>query len=150
MNCPKCSTPGLEVTDDGTIDCPNCGILQTGRLKLCPACGHENPFNAESCIVCDEPLTIVSQIMIMQSDHNQPFRLKQVRSQASAIKEREERASQHRMEAFQEIDRRREQALAEAQEAQKVYQRRVSTVMFIIAGLFVIFVALFIAISLLR
>lgn len=150
MNCPQCSTPGLEVADDGTIDCPNCGILQASRHKVCPACGHENIFNAENCIVCGEPLTIVSQIMIMQSDHNQPFRLKQVRSQASAIKEREERASQNRMEAFQEIDRRREQVLAEAQEAQKVYQRRVSTVMFIIAGLFVVFIALYITISLLR
>ena len=150
MNCPKCSAPDLEVTDNGTIDCPNCGILQTGRLNVCPACGHENSLSAENCIVCDEPLTIVCQIMIMQSDHSQPFRLKQIRSQASAIKEREERASQQRMEAFQEIDRRREQALAEAQEAQKVHQRRVSTVMFIIAGLFVIFVALYITISLLR
>ena len=80
MNCPKCSTPGLEVADDGTIDCPNCGILQTGRLNVCPACGHENHLNAENCTVCEEPLTIVSQIMIMQSDHNQPFRLKQIRS----------------------------------------------------------------------
>ena len=150
MNCPNCFTPGLEVTDDGTIDCPNCGILQAGRHKVCPACGHENSIHAENCIVCEEPLTIVSQVMRMHSNHSQPFRLKQVRSQASAIKEREERASQSRMEAFQEIDRRREQALAKAQEAQKAYQRRVSTVMFIIAGLFVIFVALYIAISLLR
>lgn len=88
--------------------------------------------------------------MTMQSDHSQPFRLKQARSQASAIKEREERGSQRRMEEFQEIDRRREQALAEAQEAQKVHQRRVSTVLFIIAGLFVIFIALYTTISLLR
>ena len=150
MDCPKCSTPDLEVAEDGTIDCPNCGILQTDRLKVCPACGHENAFNAENCLVCEEPLTIVSQIMIMQSDHSQPFRLKQVRSQASAIKEREERASQRRMEAFQEIDRRREQAVTEAQEAQKAYQKRVSTIVFIIAGLFIIFVALYITISLLR
>lgn len=150
MNCPNCSTPGLEVTDDGTINCPNCGILQAGQLKVCPACGHENILNAEYCIACEEPLTILSQIMIMQSDRSQPFRLKQVRSQASAIKEREERNSQRRMERFQEIDRRREQALAEAQEVQKMHQRRVSTVMFIIAGLFVIFIALYITISLLR
>ena len=150
MNCPNCSTPGLEVTDDGTIDCPNCGILQASGLKVCPACGHENILNAENCIVCEEPITILSQILTMQSDHSQPFRLKQARSRASAIKEREERGSQRRMEAFQEIDRRREQALAETQEAQKVHQRRVSTVLFIIAGLFVIFIALFITISLLR
>jgi len=150
MDCPNCSTPGLEVTDDGTIDCPNCGILQVGGLKVCPACGHENILNAENCIVCEEPLTILSQIMTMQSDHSQPFRLKQARSQASAIKDREERGSQRRMQAFQEVDRRREQALAEAQEAQKVHQRRVSTVLFIIAGLFVIFIALYTTISLLR
>ena len=138
------------MTDDGTIVCPNCGILQINQRKVCPACGHENISNAENCHVCEEPLTIVSQIMIMQSDHNQPFRLKQIRSQASAIKEREELASQRRMEALQEIDRRREQALAEAQEAQKTYQSRISTIVFIIAGLFVVFIALYIILSLLR
>jgi len=86
----------------------------------------------------------------MHSGNSQPFKLKQVRSQASALKEREEFASQHRMKTLQEIDRRREQNLAEAQEAQKAHQRRVSTIMLVIAGLFIFFIALFAAIFLLR
>ena len=149
-NCPNCSTPDLEVTNGGTIDCPNCGIIQVGEPKVCPVCSHENIYNTEICVVCGEPLTIVSQIIVMHSGSRQPFRLKQVRSQASALKEREEFASQHRMKTLQEIDRRREQNLAEAQETQKAHQRRVSTIMLIIAGLFIISIALFAAIFLLR
>ena len=81
--------------------------------------------------------------MSRHTGDDQPFRLKQMRSQAAAIKERDAEPSRRRMKKFQEIDQRREQAINEAMDAQKIYNRRISTVLLAVAGLFILFVIVF-------
>ncbi len=81
--------------------------------------------------------------MSRHTGDDQPLRLKQMRSQASALKERDAEPSRRRMEKFQETDRRREQSVYEAMEAQKVSNRRISTVLLAVAGLFILFVIVF-------
>lgn len=145
--CPTCSSEDLKLIGDRKWECQSCGAIVVEEPIYCPTCGHGNTSGVEICTNCEEPLTIISQIMTRHTGNSEPHRLKQIRSQASALKERDIEPSRRRMEKFQEIDRRREQAVAEAREAQKIYHRRISIVLLAIASVFVLFVIAFVIIN---
>lgn len=140
--CPTCTAPGLEVSPDGTLTCSYCGNTLPGESIVCPACGHVNADGVETCWSCGEPLSIVAQVIIRQESSEQPYRLKQVRSQATALKERASRESEKRMEVFQAIDQRRQAAEAEAKKTQEAYQRRLSGIVLLIIPIFIVFIIL--------
>lgn len=141
--CPSCSAQGLKPIGDGKFKCQYCDAIVVKQSVNCPTCGLINSTGDENCFNCGEPLTIIGQIMSRHTGDDQPLRLKQMRSQASALKERDAEPSRRRMEKFQETDRRREQSVYEAMEAQKVSNRRISTVLLAVAGLFILFVIVF-------
>jgi hypothetical protein len=85
--------------------------------------------------------------MIRQESSDQPYRLKQVRSQAAVIKERESRESEKRMAVLQAVDQRRIAAEAEAKEAQEAYQRKLSRIMLLIIPIFMVFIILLVALN---
>ena len=140
--CPACTAPGLEVSPDGALACSYCGTIIPGDSNVCPACRYVNADGVETCRSCGEPLSLVAQVIIRQDSSEQPYRLKQVRSQATALKERESRESEKRMEVFQAIDQRRHAAEAKAKKAQEAYQRRDSTIVLFIIPIFIVFIIL--------
>jgi predicted amidophosphoribosyltransferase len=140
--CPACTAPGLEVTPEGNLTCTYCGITILGDANVCPACGHVNAYDVETCSVCGEPLSLVAQIMVRHSGSDQPYKLQQVRSQASQLKEREAHESEKRMEVFKAIDQRREAAEAKAKQEQEAYQRKLSTIVLLIIPVFLVFIIL--------
>lgn len=142
LRCPACTAPGLEVSPDGMLTCSYCGTIIPGDPNVCPACGHVNDGGVETCRSCGEPLSLVAQVMLRQESGAQPYRLKQLRSQATAIKEREFRESEKRMEVLQAIDQRRQAAEAKAMKAQEAYTRRVSGIVLLIIPIFIIFLIL--------
>jgi hypothetical protein len=97
---------------------------------------------SEICAKCGEPLTVVSKIMSRQGVGVKPYRLDIVREQASSIKEQEAVASQRRMATFEDIDRRRAEALAEAQEAQRAHTQRISVILIGVSALFLVAIAI--------
>lgn len=107
LNCPACSAPALQFDGDSSFACEYCGItLVAGRIE-CPACGERNPRAAEQCQNCGEPLSIVASIIDRQGSPGPPLWMRRLRSQVGDLKLREEQASQTRLAAFQEVDRRR-------------------------------------------
>ncbi len=144
--CPACTAPGLEVSPTGRLTCSYCGTDITGAFILCPVCGHLNSHGEENCGSCGEPLSLLAQVMIRHEGRNQPYRLQQVRTQASALKEREARESEKRMEALQAIDQRRQAVEAEAKEAQEAYQRKISRIVLLIIPIFIVIIILLVVI----
>lgn len=140
--CPACTAPGLEVSPDGRLTCSYCGSTLPGESIVCPACGHVNAYDVETCRSCGEPLSLLAQVMIRHEGRDQPYRLQQVRTQAPALKERESRESGKRMEVLQAIDQRRHAAEAEAKEAQEAYQRKISRIVLLIIPIFIVFIIL--------
>ena len=81
-------------------------------------------------MVCGEPLTLVSQVIIRHSDLDMgPYRLRQAREQAARIKQSEERASQQRIHDLEEVDRERIQDALDAE----MDRRKVQTQLLMIA-----------------
>lgn len=144
LECPTCSSKDLKLVDNREWECQSCGAILVEEPLYCPICGHGTTSGIEICTNCGEPLSIISQIMTRHTGNSEPYRLKQIRSQAQALKERDIEPSRRRMEKFQQIDRRREQAIAEAREAQAIYHRRISKVLLAIASMFILFVIAFV------
>jgi predicted RNA-binding Zn-ribbon protein involved in translation (DUF1610 family) len=140
--CPACTAPGLDASPDGTLTCSYCGTTISSESNVCPVCGHVNAYDVETCRSCGEPLSLVAQVMIRQEGSDQPYRLQQVRNQATALKERESRESEKRMEVLQAIDQRRHAAEAEAKAAQEAYERKVSRIVLLIIPIFFVFIIL--------
>jgi hypothetical protein len=77
-----------------------------------------------------------------------PYRLDVLREQAPSIKKQEAIESERRMATFEDMDRRRAEALAEAQEAQRVHTQRISTILIAVSALFLVAVAILVFMSL--
>ncbi|NIM92549.1 MAG: hypothetical protein GTO18_02380 [Anaerolineales bacterium] len=144
--CPSCGAPGLIQTQSGGLHCHYCHSSFKGKPYLCPSCGWINFKNEESCPKCGEPLTVVSQVMRRQDVSGTPSWLERSQSQASDLKDHEEKASQRRLSKLIEIDRRREDALAEEAARRAQRDRKLFTYVFLFGIIFItiiIFLAVF-------
>ena len=108
--CPVCSEADIDATAEDVIECRQCGA----RWSLCPTCNQPNALKAERCQSCLEPLTTIGQVLSRHTADRQAHFLEQARLQASAIKQSEAEASEHRLEKLQHIDFQRERAQAKA------------------------------------
>jgi len=86
-------------------------------------------------------LTLVSQVMMRHSDLDSgPYRLRQAREQAARIKESEEHSSQQRIRDLQEVDRKRIQAVREAEMARRKEQSQLLKITFAVIATFILVV----------
>jgi len=119
------------------MECQYCGT----SFQVCPSCRHINDLHVEICSFCEEPLTIISQVIARhESPRVNPRWLKQARSKAASIKAHEESASLERMGALMEIEHRREEALAREYALRQAQDRRILTIIFVLGASFVVFV----------
>jgi len=144
MNCPVCSAPNVQITNE-FFECAYCGSIQPHNLLFCPSCREPNPPESEECIACGEPLTLVSQVMMRHSNLDSgPYRLRQAREQAARIKESEERSSQQRIRDLEAVDRKRIQAAREAEMARRKEQSQLLKIAFVVIASLILFVLILI------
>lgn len=117
-------------------------------IGTCPACGKPHAVGAQTCSHCGEPLTNVARVLTGARAPDQPRWLAQTRQRATDLRRSAADASDQRMEALRETDRRRiaaEQAVAartQARERRAVLMAGVVVlVMLGIAGLIVLAMA---------
>ena len=133
--CAYCGSAFGEVTRI----CPHCGHLneagvrhcaQCGQpiVRDCPACGWDNWILAEHCVRCGRNLDVIERIARRWQETTQQ-RLEERRSGIAALKDREERASQERLDEFLEIERQRQEGLALAQQVQRQRERQLVLVL---------------------
>jgi Zn ribbon nucleic-acid-binding protein len=141
LECPACSASDLEMLSEGLLECNYCGTNFESSVKRCPVCERINLVDVEYCIVCGEPLSIVSKVISRHDGAGfQPVFLEHARSRATDLKEKGAAASERRMSVLQDIDDRRELAQAEAREFQRKSDQRSIRIAFILAALFMVFV----------
>jgi uncharacterized membrane protein YvbJ len=129
--CAYCGSAFGEVTRI----CPHCGhyneadVRHCGQcgepiIRTCPACGRDNWILAEHCVQCGRNLDVIERIARRwQETTQQP--LEDHRAGVAAVKDREERASQERLAEFLEIERRRQEALAQARQVQRKQEQQI-------------------------
>ncbi len=172
LTCPKCGAPGLQAHQpdgvvvcsfcgntfaaDNSIACPRCEAVNPPdstfckscgeKLRVtCPACGTQNWAGAEYCAACGRDIDAISAMAERQA---QGFKgtLLQQRELANLLKHEEEVASQKRLASMYEVEERRQAHLAQ-QRAEQARQQ--NWLMGVTVGLFVLFVAAIVVISLL-
>lgn len=157
FECPNCGAKDMSPDRDDRLLCLYCGTsfgdvqricLECGHYseaganycqecsapltRVCPACGAENWIRAEHCTECGRNLDMIGLIAQRLRQTTQE-RLRERHAGMVAVKEAEERASQQRMAHFLEIERDRQQALAE-EEALRARRDR-QLVVLVAAGL---------------
>jgi predicted nucleic acid-binding Zn ribbon protein len=93
------------------------------------------------CRFCGASLTFVEAVLERHRGPGPPGWLENVRAQAGGIKATEAEASQRRMAALLEIDRKRKLAEAEAAARQREKDRRTMIILFSAAGLLLVLIA---------
>jgi hypothetical protein len=135
--CPACLAPNLTLVAKGELGCSYCGSSFRGIPLICPSCGWINTIEAERCPECAEPMTVIAQVISRQDQDGGPRWLRRVQSQAGEIKSAEERASQLRLQKLQEIDQKREEAIADQKEKQAKEDKLLYIIVLAI-GLFIV------------
>ncbi len=135
--CPACTAPGLTIVQKGELRCSYCKSTFTGIPLICPSCGWINTIEAENCPECGEPLTVVSQVFHRHDTTEGPQWRQRVQSQLGELISSEERASQLRFQELQELDKKREEAIAEQKAHRSKTDRTLLTIISII-GLLII------------
>lgn len=97
-------------------------------------------MNAEVCIHCDEPFSVLSKLATRHQVIVSPIRMRQVRAQASELKKKEMLASDRRMEELQAIDRRREIAQEDARVSQEAKDRKTYKQLLVTTGVFLLII----------
>lgn len=159
--CWQCQGAGLELEPDGRARCKFCGAINDLAGPACPRCEHVNGADARNCEACGASLTLtcpkcqarnwsgaercascgqhvdtLGALIDRTGDAGLRFHARQ-RDLAGLAAQEDESARQRRA-YLEDIDRRREQALAEAA-ARKAREQR----LFITATLAVAALALF-------
>jgi hypothetical protein len=135
--CPACTAMGLTLVQKGELSCSYCGSAFKGIPLICPSCGWINTIDAEDCPECGEPLSVIAQVISRQDKAGGPQWMKRVQSQLGEIRSAEERASQIRLQALQEVDQKREESLAEQKIRQSQAERNLLMIAFIVALLII-------------
>jgi hypothetical protein len=141
LACPACSASDWTMLSEVMLECSYCGNKYEAAVQRCPVCESINTVVAEHCLVCGEPLSIVSKVISRhEGDGFQPVFLEHARIRAAGLKDQGASASEKRMRTLQEIDERRELAQAEAREMQRKADQRSIRIAFFLVALFLVFV----------
>jgi predicted amidophosphoribosyltransferase len=131
--CPECGA----AYEPGTHYCPACGA---GLLRECRACGAQNPLTARRCTACGQDLDVLNALFARATGETAHW-LHQTREEATAVKARQEAASQARLTEMWAAEQRRREELAQAR-AERDRQMRilwgVVAVLFFIVAVIVI------------
>jgi hypothetical protein len=162
--CAQCSGAGLQLQPDGRVVCRFCGAADTlegiicancewvnapgasncancrqGLTRLCPDCSARNWSGADRCSNCGHPLDTLGYVMGTRVGGT-PAQLERQRRDVSKIKETEEADSERRREYFEEIERRRQAALADAKRRSVKEHRMMTVILIAVLGLMVLMV----------
>lgn len=129
--CPRCEF----VNAEGTDFCEDC---QQALYQVCPNCHTKNRSGATQCARCGEPLDVLLDGLISRLQESTDARLNRQRREASALKAAEEASAERRLEQLRAIDRRREQAQAEALARRAARERQLMLIMLVGAALLII------------
>jgi hypothetical protein len=146
--CPACGAE-LRMDDRGGAACRRCGAVYAEPLTVCPRCGQVNEKGAAVCVRCAADLLVacpgcgrihwagaercsecgreLDSLGHAFRSFNKSFRLRQEESQRilAALREKEERESQFRIEALRSADDVRMRRLSEAAAGAKKRERRI-------------------------
>jgi hypothetical protein len=150
IDCPACASEEITVTEQGSLECLHCGHKWEISGRICPRCGHNNSADVETCVKCGEALDVVDRLLIKHPSHGEPSFLREARNRAPDLKQKEEIASQQRLEILKEIDRRRLEALREAQRLQRQKERQTLTTTFWILAVMVLIIVVATLVIILR
>jgi hypothetical protein len=139
-DCPACASKDITVTEQGLLECLQCGHTWEISSRICPRCDSNNPADAEVCVRCGEALDVVDRLLIKHPAGGEPSFLREARTRAPDLKQREESASQQRLENLKEIDRRRLEALREAQQSQRQKERKTLATTFWLVAVIVLII----------
>lgn len=132
--CPKCG----HYNETGVRHCSTCG---TPLVRDCPVCGADNWVLADHCVQCGRNMDMLEQMSRRWQQTTQQH-LAERRASMTALKEQQERASQARMATFMEAEHTRQEAIAQAREAQRERDRQLLVIAGVAIAVFVIIVIL--------
>ena len=133
-SCPACASEEITITEQGSLECLHCGHKWEIGRRICQRCGGINPAEAETCYKCGESLDVVDRLLFKHPAGGEPSFLRVARNRAPDLKQQEASASQQRLETLKELDRRRIEALREAQQLQRQKERQTLNMTFWIIG----------------
>jgi hypothetical protein len=162
--CAHCGGAGLELTPEGKVVCkfcgtPNsvpgvicpqcwcvnitgtdiCGNCQVALFRACPNCQTKNWRGAAECVRCGQSFDSMEG-MVDRLRLDTSGRLNRQQQDAAAIKAAEEEAANRRLEQLRDVDRRREQAQAEAMARRAANESRLLMGLLIVGGLVVVLI----------
>lgn len=139
-SCPACTAPRLSITAKGALHCHHCGSTFRGKPLICSSCGWINSIQAEVCPDCDEPISIVAQVLRRHDSQGKPHWLERVQSQADQIKSKESQASKERMQQFEQIEQRRRDTVVREEALRQIRDKKVLFV--VVASMLAAFIIL--------
>ena len=139
--CPRCEF----VNAEGTDFCENC---QQPLYHVCPNCKTKNWGGAAQCAQCGHALDTLDSL-IGRLQENTDGRLNRQQREAHALKAAEEASAERRLEQLRAIDRRREQAQAEAMARRVANERRLMLFLLLGAGLLIVLIVAGVSLALL-
>jgi RNA polymerase subunit RPABC4/transcription elongation factor Spt4 len=134
--CPACGSTQLDFLEGRTVACQKCGMHF--ELGLCPGCGALVSEGTDICPACGRALSYVPQVIDRHTDPRVPHWLADVRGQAEGLKSEAAAASDARMQAFEEIDRKREAKIEIAALARRRHDRIVLGVALLLCAVILI------------
>ena len=140
-DCPACASEDITITEQGSLECLNCGHKWEIGSRICQRCGSSNPADAETCHKCGQAFDVVDRLLFKHPAGGEPSFLREARNRAPDLKQREAFASQQRLETLKELDRRRIETLREEQQLQRQKERQTLTMTFWIVGALILILA---------
>ena len=122
--CPYCEASSYRLRDERWLVCQECGHEFDVRRDLCPACERLNRADTKRCASCGSPLRqdVVDRVIRERGRDRQAWIEARLSVDASQV-ERDQRASQQRMEAYWGEERALRAAQAEARARQQARER---------------------------
>lgn len=158
IECFNCAGAGLELETDGSVHCKFCGAQNAMAGPVCPRCEHVNAAGetvcaacrmalqrtcprcqarnwsgAERCANCEQPLDVLGALIDRSGDAGERFHSQ--RRELADVAAREEESARARRAYLEAIDRRRQQAIAEAAARKAREQQIAITLTLAVAGL---------------
>lgn len=123
--CPRCE----RVNAAGAPICEACNVA---LVRTCPKCNTPNWSGNDQCTQCGQSLDTFTAVMARKGDAGEKFH--EQRRELAAVSAQEVEGSRQRMEYFEGIERRRQQALRDAKARKEREQRVALTIAFVLIG----------------
>lgn len=137
--CPYCEASFYRLRDEQWLVCQECGHEFDLQRDLCPACGRLNRADTKRCASCGSPLRqdVVERVIRERGRDRQDWVEARLSVDASQV-ERDQQASQQRMEAYWAEERALRAAQTEARARQRARERNTLIVLGVFAVLFIL------------